>query len=196
MLQGRRIVLRPCCDSDLDILLAWRNSEQFRNLCSVRRDIVTLDEFVTELREDFRFDRYVQYMALRARDMYPIGTIYAYNLNLTDGCVFVTLYLEDRFQDAGYGPEVLAVFLHHLFCQHSLHKIYFEVYAYNQMSIRTLQSAGFSQEGCFKEHRLLSGQRYDLFRFAVYYRDLPRLESFLSRLRRGRGGENVIKPNH
>ena len=34
---------------------------------------------------------------------------------------------------------------------------------------------GETQEGVFREHKLHNGKRYDLYRFALYRRDFPKI---------------------
>ena len=82
----------------------------------------------------------------------------------------------------GYGAEAFALFMLHLFENLDLHKVYAEVYSYNEFSLSCLKSAGFVEEGRFKGHRLLNGKRHDLVRLAFFSTELPRLRRFIDRL--------------
>ena len=152
----------------LDILCEWRNTNSFRNLCSTRRNQVDKKEFLDELRSDFKNDRCIQFVIFENDSRIALGTVYAYGLNQTDGHVFGTIYLDDKRTNKGYGIEAFRLFGQHIFELYGLHKLYAEVYAYNQHSLYLLKKAGFVEEGCFKEHRLMNGVRHDLIRLSFF----------------------------
>lgn len=184
-LHGRSVHLRHCNVTDILNLFQWRNSDEFREKCSVRRNRISLDDFEKELERDFQRDRHIQMMIVRKSDGKSIGTLYSYNYKKVDGYAFITIFLPKEYQANGYGAEAIALFLHYLFNEFLLFKIYMEVYEYNDGSISCIRGAGFSQEGCFSGHRLFGGVRYDLLRYAIYKeRDLPKIETFLRRLKR------------
>jgi RimJ/RimL family protein N-acetyltransferase len=185
-LQGRRIYLRYCNEHDITLLFRWRNSEEFRSKCSIRRNKINLDDFKKELERDFQRDRHVQMMIIRKKDGVPIGTVYSYGYRKTDGYAFITIFLSREYQFSGYGIEAIALFLWYLFSEFLLFKIYMEVYEYNTQSLSCICGAGFAEEGRFSKHRLFKGIRYDLLRFAVYRdKNLQQIKMFLRRLKRG-----------
>lgn len=184
-----RLVLRPVEDRDLVCLHQWRNSDDFIALCTVRRVPVSTEEFAEELRADFRRDRHVQLIIELADRQPPIGTVFSYNLNLVDGHVFVSIFLDARHRNHGYGAEALAAFMAYLFESFPLVKIYFEVYEYNQPSLGALSGAGFSEEGRFRQHRFSHGQRFDMVRFAAYRDSLKRIRHILDRNKRSATAE-------
>lgn len=185
-LQGRRIYLRHCSKHDISLLFQWRNSNEFREKCSVRRNEINFDNFKKELEGDFQHDRHIQMMIVRKSDGKSIGTIYSYDYKKIDQYLFITIFISREFQANGYGVEAVALFLQYLFNKFTLFKIYMEVYEYNAQSLSCIRGAGFVQEGLFGGHRLFNGVRYDLLRYAIYKeRDLPKIEVFLRRLKRG-----------
>lgn len=177
VLETRRLRLRPIEDGDMKLLHRWRNDPRFLALCSVRRTVVGFEDFTAELRRDFERDRHLQLMIELKSKSTIIGTVYSYNLNLIDGNIFLTIYLEEEYERKGYGAETVAIFLDYLFATFPLHKIYFEVYDYNRLSLSTLQTAGFVEEGRFKEHRFVGGKRYDLIRFAFFREGLVEMRN-------------------
>lgn len=180
VLHGRRIELRAIEDVDIPVLCEWRNSERFMDLCSTRRNSVTIQEFRDELQRDFSRDRHVQMLICKGE--IPIGTIYSYNFNQTDGYVFVTTFLTESCGKKGYGAEAFAVFMFYLFHEFGLHKIYTEAYSYNNESLSAMKNAGLVEEGRFCEHRLFNGNRYDLIRLAFFRSRLDELKKFVERL--------------
>lgn len=179
---GRHILLRPLENQDLETLYKFRNSLSFINLCSVRRNTISIEEFKKELEKDFERDRHIQFLIEHKKNNQVVGTIYSYNFNKADGHAFITTYIDDQFQNKGYGAEAFILFLSYLFKTYSLYKVYTEVYEYNFPSLSALQNTDFSEEGRFKKHKLFDGKRYDLIRFAIYRSSLDKIDGFLSRL--------------
>ncbi len=162
-------------ESQLSALYIWRNSESFRNLCSTRRNTITREEFLEELHFDFHRDRVDQFLIHEAESGLAVGTIYAYNLNKTDGHVYATIYLAREFENQGYGIEAFQLFGFYLFQHYDLHKLYVEAYEYNSHSLHCLKKGGFVEEGRFREHRLVNGTRHDLIRLAFFKKQLPKI---------------------
>ena len=59
-LQGKRVRLRPCEETDMDTMYKWRNDMSTLHLWSIRRHTVNFDEFAAELKADFAIDRHIQ----------------------------------------------------------------------------------------------------------------------------------------
>ena len=111
-ISARGITLREITENDLPILHNWRNNDHFMTFCSTRRNTVDIDQFKQELMSDFKRDRHIQCLIMRIGR--PIGTIYSYGLNKTDGHVSITTYLVADNERRGYGAIAFALFLRHL----------------------------------------------------------------------------------
>jgi len=179
---GKLVHLVPFDSSiHLPLLLAWRNEASFLANCTHHRNKLSFEEFEAELHNDFRNDRYEQYLIFREGKF--IGTIYSYDLKKTDGYIFVTTYVAIEARGTLACFEAFTLYLFHLFSSvPSLHKIYVEVYSYNTVSHKILIKAGFQEEGCFREHRLFGGQRHDLYRLAFYRNQLDSVRKQIERV--------------
>lgn len=166
ILNGRSIELHELQEEHVPMLYLWRNSSDFMELCSTRRNQISAEAFRVELQSDLKKDRHHQFLIVRKDEL--IGTLYSYNLNRTDGYVFVTIFIAERWRSSGYGAEAMIVFLEYLFREYGLHKVYAEAYSYNSESLHALSNGGFIEEGRFVGHRLLHEKRYDLVRFAFF----------------------------
>ena len=89
-LQGKRVRLRPCEETDMDTMYKWRNDISTLHLWSIRRHTVNFDEFAAELKADFAIDRHIQLMIEKVADNSVIGTIYSYNAQFVDGHCWIT----------------------------------------------------------------------------------------------------------
>jgi len=181
-LSGRFVYLREIENQDLEILFQWRNSSEFRKLCSTRRNEVTLDEFKEEISADFEKDRSHQFMIFSKKNCRSIGMVYVYDLNSTDGHAFFSVFLESHFRANLFGAEAVALILDWLLNIVQLHKVYMDVYSYNTKVISLLRLSGFIQEGRFTEHRKYKENRYDLIRFTLFQSSQEELKCFLEKI--------------
>lgn len=180
ILKGVSLELHELQEEHLPILFLWRNSDDFMESCSTRRNSVSLEYFKAEIDFDLKRDRHLQFMIVRRKEC--IGTIYSYNLNSTDGHTFVTTYLAKDWRNKGCGAEVVVVFLEYLFREYGLHKVYAEVYSYNLESLRALTSGRFVEEGRFRDHRLHHSKRHDLIRLAFFRSQITDIASLVKKL--------------
>jgi RimJ/RimL family protein N-acetyltransferase len=184
IIKTSRLILKDVDEDEIPILHAWRNSDTFRRFCSTRRNVVSLEDFKQEYVRDLESDRYLQLMIIKKSSHEPIGTVWAYNINLTDGYVFITTFLEPNYHKIGYGIESFVGTIIYLFdTLPTLHKIYTEAYSYNHHSVSIMQKAGFLEEGIFLEHRLIDEKRYDLHRFAFYRRQLSENVNLIKKIK-------------
>jgi len=182
ILESRRINLRPIEEKDNILLHEWRNESNFIELFSNRRNPVSLEKFVLEMKRDSERNRHLQFMIELqiGEKKKSIGTIFAYDLNLTDGYIYISTYVVNEYWGKGYGIEACVLLTYHFFNTLPLHKIYFELFSYNKPSLSSLVGMGLSEEGRFRGHRFFEGQRHDLLRYAIYRDSLKRLRKLVN----------------
>lgn len=130
-LETSRIILRPIEESDYPTLHKWRNEFRFLKLFSSRREVASFDTFTKELRREFERNRHMQFIVERKNEKVPIGTIYSFNFNQVDGYVFINTYIDEVYENMGYGAEAVALLVCYLFKFLPIHKIYFEAFEYS-----------------------------------------------------------------
>jgi RimJ/RimL family protein N-acetyltransferase len=169
------VVLKRITNSDLDLnfLYSIRISDNFLKFCSRKRDYLKFDEFKLELKNDFDYDRHIQFIIKKLNDQF-IGTIYSYSYNSFDRYLFFSVFLLDDYQNYGYGVGSIFNFLRIAFRNYNLFKVYFDVYEYNYNVLNMISKCNdiFVQEGCFIQHREFDGNRYNMLRFAIYRESL------------------------
>ncbi len=191
---GKYVLLTPFLKSETEQMFQWRNSKDFINLCTNRRYAVTYSEFISELEYDFYHSRHEQYIIRRKYDLTPIGTIFSYEYNHSDGFVFITTFISSQFKNSLFGVEAHLLMIYQLFFRfEGLFKIYCDVYFGNKTSLSLLKRGGYEIEGIFKNQKKnVDNSREDVIRLAVdsskrdYILDflfrisntLPRIESF------------------
>jgi RimJ/RimL family protein N-acetyltransferase len=139
-IETKRLNLHHIEEKDWQILHSWRNSELFRHYCSTRRNVISFEQFGKEIQNDLGKDRHTQLIAYRKKNSIPVGTIWTYKMNPTDGHVFITTFVESAYEKSGYGVEMFAAIIYSLFTTlPALNKIYTEVYSYNKHSLSIMK---------------------------------------------------------
>lgn len=186
MLESSRIRLRPVEEKDYPLLHKWRNESKFLALVSPKRELVNFDKFALEMKRAFERDRHLQFMIELKETGLAVGTIYSFGLNLTDGYVFINVYVDEKYERFGYGAQAGILLLCYLFDFFPIFKVYFDVFGYNSHSLSTLTSAGFKEEGRFVGHRFYEGQRFDVIRFAAFRDSIQRIRKIEERISKRR----------
>jgi len=158
---GRNISLREITDEDLLQLHKWRNSVDFIKFCASRRSKINFFDFGFEIYKDLTSDRFIQFIIV-AKNGSLVGTLYAYRYCKNDATIFVTTFLDSQFRHHGYGVDALMLCGKYFFEEINIIKLYTEVYSYNERVIKILKRAGFIEEDCLKNHRLVNGVMYDM----------------------------------
>jgi len=160
------MILRPTGDQDVLLLSAWKNTSDYLEFVSSQKETKYFLRFIIELKKGKK----------------PIGVLYTFSYNRSDGYMFLNIFLDKDYRNGGYGVEACALAICHIFDVLPVYKIYCDAYSSNSKSISMMRGMGLEQEGFLKGHRLYKGKRYDVVRFAVYRQNLRVIRRFLQRL--------------
>lgn len=169
----KRLLLNPVKDEDLPVLYEWERTGDYLELVS------------SEERKNY----HLRFLIRLRRSGKPIGVIYTFSYNKSDGWMFLNVFICEEYRRLGFGAEACIMLICHIFEHFPVHKMYCDAFAINTQSIAMMESAELYREGLLKGHRLYSGRRYDVVRFAVHQDNLPKLKSLLRHLKREVGGK-------
>jgi RimJ/RimL family protein N-acetyltransferase len=164
VLETKRLILRPVKNEDLNILSKWRNTDDFLEFVSSRKNIKCNLQFMIYLKKDDE----------------PVGIVYTFSYNKLDGYMFLNVFIGKEYRQMGYGAEACIMTICYLFDSFPIYKIYCDALSSNIQSILMMRGAGLEQEALLKGHRLYNGVRYDVVRFAVHQHNL----GFIRKLQR------------
>lgn len=169
--------MTPVKSDHFETLYDWVKNQDFLRYCSHKNNFSNKEEFIEDLLNSFRRrDRFCQFILEKNSQIF--GTIFAYSLNKEHGYCFITIFLNKNTRNMMYGPYSVYLFCSFLFKELKLFKIYMDVYGNNSTCIHILKKAKISEEGVFIGHRIFNGERVDLYRFALYKKNL---ENFLNK---------------
>ncbi len=164
--------LRPVTRTDLPQLVAWRNDPELRARTREFRPLTDVDQerWLAHIsgpdRHDFMFvvDRIVpgfqppidpdESPAPRVPTRcVPIGVVGLCHWDAVNASAEVSFYVGDvRARGKGYASRAVALVCGWGFNVLRLHRIWAEVYAFNEPSIRLLERLRFRQEGTLRQH--------------------------------------------
>ena len=114
------------------------------------------------------------YVIADLRDDCAIGLIGLEQIDWKNRCGSQLLLLIDPAvrRDCGlapglYGAKALALFLHQAFSNLGLHRIEAETFAFNRKVLRSIEKAGFKQEGVRRECVYIAGRYVDSFCYGL-----------------------------
>lgn len=164
-LETKRMLLRPAGPQDASLLSHWRGVEDYLELVYSRGKQRCNLEFMIERRKGGE----------------PVGVVYAFSYNQSDGYVFLNVFVEEAYRRFGYGAEACILAICYLFDTLPLYKIYCDAISSNIQSVSMMKGAGLTQEGLLRGHSVHNGVRHDVARFAVHQENLAHLRMLLSR---------------
>jgi RimJ/RimL family protein N-acetyltransferase len=172
--------------TDMQAMYVWRNSDSYRGYFQARRNLVTQEEFESEYKRDLERLRHVQFIIWSKRLSRPIGLVYSYSHNQTEGHLFIGTFIEDGVKNKGYGAEASVLFIQYLFNNFLIRKISVDVYGYNQASLSGCENLGFVKEGEFREHRFYNGKYWSVIRMAMLRNENKKVSAIWSKLTKTR----------
>lgn len=168
-LQSRNLQMVPPENEHLKYIYEWECNESERYLWTGHRamldKLTSYDRFISRLRNYC----YEYFVILKKDTREPVGCIYSYNYNMEDGHLYITLYIDSKHTDFGYGAEAGYLYLSYLFRNLRLIKVFCDVYEYNEKSIRFLESIGFEKEAELKDYKYWNGKMWAMDIYSLSY---------------------------
>jgi len=156
--------LRKIADSELELMLSWRNAPSVRANMYTRDEIALEDHLAWWQTVQNREDQ--QYFMYESEVGFPSGIV-AFTLidqiNANGSWAFYAA--PDVSRGTGSKMEFLA--LEYAFQQLKLHKLHCEVLAFNQTVIKLHQKFGFFVEGVFRQQHKIEAGFEDIYRLGL-----------------------------
>lgn len=150
-------LLRAISEEDLEMVLAWRNSDRVR-ASSYSDHVITPDEHMAW------FDRLQNnstnvFMIFEIRET-PFGVVQINRIDKVNGTGHWGFYIGVEEAPRGTGSIMGLLGVEFAFIELGLRKIVGESFAFNQASIRFHLKLGFVEEGRLRKH-VLKGEKYE-----------------------------------
>jgi UDP-4-amino-4,6-dideoxy-N-acetyl-beta-L-altrosamine N-acetyltransferase len=158
------ISMRKITESDISLILKWRNSEFIKNNFVIREPF-TEENQKKWMENAIAKGKAVQYIILI--DNLPIGSVYIRDIDYTHKKGEFGIFIGEKdFVGKGFGLSTTKKMLKIAFDEIKLHRVYLRVFTDNISAIKTYEKAGFAREGILKDTVLIDGKFRDMLLMA------------------------------
>lgn len=160
--------LREMRESDLALVLGWRNAERIR--ANMYTDhVISMEEhrawFARTQPDPTTVNLICEHYGI------PIGLVNFVQIDRKNGKAFWGFYLGEEQGPRGRGSAMEFLALDFAFTDLDLRKLCCEVFSFNQPVVRLHEKFGFREEGCFRKHVLKNGAFEDVVALAIFRED-------------------------
>jgi len=160
-------LLRPMRESDLEMVLQWRNSERIREVMYTDH-VISIEEHRAWFERASREKRSLHFVF--ECEEQPVGVVNVADMDkINNKCVW-GFYVGAEEVPRGAGSAMGFFALEHLFENMGFRKVIGEALANNEASIKYHLRLGFVEEGRLVEHILKNDQYIDIVSFAIFDR--------------------------
>jgi UDP-4-amino-4,6-dideoxy-N-acetyl-beta-L-altrosamine N-acetyltransferase len=167
-------ILTPIKESDLDLVLEWRNSDRIRAnmfsdyLISMEEHKAWFDKSKNEEKATFFIFHFQKK---------PVGIFSVSQWNKESNTCNWGFYIGEPDVPKGCGTLLGYLGMEYIFNSLKVRKVCGEVFAFNTASIRFHEKFGFVREGYFKEHILKNGKYEDVLFFSLFQEQWGEIKS-------------------
>ncbi|MBI3899053.1 MAG: UDP-4-amino-4,6-dideoxy-N-acetyl-beta-L-altrosamine N-acetyltransferase [Gammaproteobacteria bacterium] len=180
MIDSAQFKLRPLAEHDLELVLAWRNSERVR--ANMYTDhVISLDEhrrWFERLRDHPTPEKYLIFESAER----PLGFVSFTRFNVASDLCYWAFYLGETEVPRGTGAIMEFMAIEYALRELKLRKLCCEVFVFNAPVIKLHHRFGFIEEGRLKEHMLKAGKYEDIVSLALFERDWENIRPSLYKL--------------
>ena len=111
------------------------------------------------------------FLGIYTHDKTPMGRITLFDYNPRNNSLEIGYFMLPEFRQKGVAKAAVHYLVYWLLKQH-YNKIYAQTASFNTASIRLLQSVGFKQDACLRQHHEWKGKLYDDYIFSILKEDI------------------------
>lgn len=171
-LQAERVVFRPYCEDDLDLIFEWFNNPVVTYYMFTGQRPQTKAALREFLEKDIQSEKNVLFMVVDKESKQTIGVVGLYDIHPTAHKAEMRIIIGNKdFWGKGYGTEVTELITYYGFDRLNLNKIYLGFTEENKRAAGAYEKAGYTREGVLKEDIYRNSQYYDSVRMAILRKD-------------------------
>jgi RimJ/RimL family protein N-acetyltransferase len=169
VLRGEHVELREIEREDLPQLREWRNRPALRRNFRQQGELSMADQeawFNRVVRDD---PNTIMFAIAEASSHRLLGATGLCGIDQVSRHAEISIYIgvDDLYVDDVLAPEAARMLLSHGFTELGLHRVWAEVYAYDDSKRKLFDRLNFSLEGRFREHHRDDGNWYDSLFFGL-----------------------------
>jgi RimJ/RimL family protein N-acetyltransferase len=169
MIKGRLVGLRALESADLPQARDWRNNTSFRRNFREHRELNLLTqqkwfERVSNSANDYMFG------VVRLEDNLLIGIAGLVYVSWIIRSADISMYIgheELYIDDHGYAEETARLLSHYAFDNLNLHKVWTELYEYDEKKITLFTKLGFERDGTLRDNCYEDGRYWNSYIYSL-----------------------------
>ncbi|MGH7089876.1 MAG: GNAT family N-acetyltransferase [Stellaceae bacterium] len=170
MIEGARIVLRAIERDELDLLLAWRNRPEFRRYFREHRELSGVQQerwFEEKVLGDANTRMFA--IAERGDPAKLLGACGLCYIDWVNRSADFSIYIgrDSCYIDETWAPDAGRVLLGYGFDELGLHRVWCEVFAFDEAKKRLLPALGFRLDGRHRAAHWAEGAWHDSLFFGL-----------------------------
>ncbi len=174
MLKGKVVGLRAIEESDLDVLLGWRNQPDYRQFFREYRELNSNSQkkwFDTKAMAD-EHTRMFSIVELETNNL--IGACGLCYIDWPNRCADFSLYIgkDNLYIDNVYAVEASKLLIHYGFDELNLYRIWTEIYDIDEKKKKLFDGLGFVHEAIHKSTHWTRGRWVDSWYYRLLKEDI------------------------
>lgn len=163
MFENKLIKLRKLSANDYTTYHNWRNDMEVMETTSPQLDIYTLEETEQYISAIVSQSTAKGYLIEYKKTEQTVGIVSLINIdykNRSAECI-IDIGVKDMW-GKGIGTAAISLILEFAFNELNLHRVYLQVFSFNERAIRLYEKMGFIHEGKFRQALYRMGKWHDI----------------------------------
>ena len=176
MIAGEVVGLRAIEPEDLDLLVAWRNTPSLRQYFREHRELTRRDQEAWYQRIIADPGTVMLAIVDRSAECAPlVGATGLCCIDWVRRSAELSLYIgqDALYVDDRLAPDALTVLVDYAFEELGLHRVWTEVYSFDERKARLYEGFGFRLEGRHRDQHFAGGRWYDSLYFSLLEGEQP-----------------------
>ena len=165
MIRGQRVTLRALQDGDVEVLRQWRNHPALFPYHFSDLPLAQIEQ--RRWYEHYSSGGSTIVWIIENEEGTPIGYTLIKNLDHKNRQAEIGLHLDPDFQSRGYGKDAFLTLMRFGFHELNLHRLYLEVFDFNEKAVHMYESLGFVTEGRRRETYFTQNAFHDVIQMSM-----------------------------
>lgn len=168
MLSGESTALRAIEREDLAQLLAWRNLPEFRRYFREYRELSMEQQTQWYQNQVLGDPNTIMFAVIELKTGRLLGASGLCYIDWVRRSADFSIYLgaDHLYIDEVLAPDAGRIMMRYAFAELQLHRLWAEIYDYDESKKKLFTTLGFKQDGCFRDNHWSEGRWHDSLFFS------------------------------
>jgi RimJ/RimL family protein N-acetyltransferase len=160
VLKGKHAGLRAIERKDLPVLLGWRNRPEYRRFFREYRELNSESQTLWYEKVVMNDPHVMMFSIVDLKDASLLGACGLCYINWIDRNADLSIYIgaDDLYIDGKYAPDAARLMINYAFHELGLHRLWAEIYDFDEQKIKFFKKLGFKLDGCHRETHWTEGK--------------------------------------